>query len=79
MEALVAVMICFLVVYLLVVGVSLIWRINMMVNHPEQYRQFREFEKEFADDVRDNMRKQGEVLGKAVEGGVSIAKGFLKK
>jgi len=76
MDSLVVLSIGFLVL-IVVVGVgSLIWRINMMVNHPEKYRQFREFEKEFEDSMRNNMRRQGEVVGKVVKG---VAKGFWKK
>jgi hypothetical protein len=53
--------IAFSAVFVLVGVVCLIWRVNMMAYHPERYRQFREFEKEFADAVQE---KQGEGQGR---------------
>jgi hypothetical protein len=59
------------------------WRVNMMVNHPEKYRQFREFELEFQHDIKKNAAEQAEVARKAgtvvAKGAAAIAGRFLKK
>ena len=49
-----------------------VWRWNMMVNHPDQYRVYREFELEFQQNLKQNAAEQAEVAKKA---GTVVAKG----
>lgn len=71
--------ICFFAFCIISGGVSLIWRLNMMVNHPEKYRQFRKFEKEYEDSMKKNLTQLAEVAKKAVGLGIGIAARLLKK